>query len=217
MAKPKRSLKIGITGIRGAGKTMVRRYLSRLGGLSAMDADDYTYKSLLVNPDVARQIQRLLEKKLPEVHDPEDVRDLLNNWSHKQLYQLMHTNYEIKMLMSGIIEPLLRDEVKQFLYGPLGSYIRVVENTDIFETGSEHLYDEIWVVKADEPDVVKRLMERDSIHEDEARLQVMMGWIQEKKIDLGDRIIDNTGDEHNTQRNIQQIYTTIKNRSAGLR
>lgn len=42
----------------------------------------------------------------------------------------------------------LRKEVSQFLFSPSGSLVRVVEDPLVFETDTQHLYDEIWSLQS---------------------------------------------------------------------
>ena len=111
-----------------------------------------------------------------------------------------------KKFIDEVVNPLIREEIKRFLYGPLGTYIRVVESPQLFETGSEHLYDEIWTVSADEASILERVMARDHIRHEEAHLRLIAEMPLSEKMEKSHRVIDNSGTIESLREQVDATY-----------
>src|SRR5690606_3411363 len=132
--------KIGVTGNICTGKTLVRNMLQRLGA-STLDAEEAALQMLADNP--RRSPVRLTD------YFGDDVLDSRGRLSKKKLAHLLHLHPDKRALFEDKIGPVVRREIKRFLYSPIGSYIRAVEAPTLLETDTRHLYDEVWMVRAD--------------------------------------------------------------------
>jgi dephospho-CoA kinase len=206
--KSSKTYKIGVTGGFGCGKSTVRKYLTRLG-IDAMDAQEIALELLADNPD--RLSVRLSE------HFGGDVLDTRGRISHKRLSAVLSGNPRKKAFFDEMLEPYVRQVVKKFLYSPIGSHIRVVESPQLFETDSQHLYDEVWIVTLDPATQIKRIMARSGMDEqgarqllDEAGHRNMLDVKTEMKIDQSHRVIDNSGELTMTESQIREALDDIK-------
>lgn len=197
-----RTFKIGITGSVCSGKSVVRNILSNYG-LSTVDVSNLIYTIVGDNPTLIRKLTKQFGNEVLDQH---------GRLNRKKLEKLAHSNPNHKKAIDDVFNPLLREEVKRFLYGPLGTYIRVVESPQLFETGSEHLYDEIWTVKTDAETIIGRLMERDNLKHEEAHLRLIVEMPLAEKIEKSHRIIDNSGERVKTEQRVRELYEEVKNR-----
>ena len=200
-----KTYKIGITGGAGSGKSMIKHMLSA-GGLSVIDADSILSILMAGNPKLTRQITKKFGS---------DVIDRYGNISPQKLEKIQFDNPFERKFIQDLVNPLIRDEIKRFLYGPLGTFIRAVEWSQIYETDCQHLFDEVWLIRVDPKVQVARMVERDGLLLEEAELRVISESppaTQEEKMTKATRVIDNSGDRGKTDAQIKKILEEIRDR-----
>ncbi|WP_373531889.1 dephospho-CoA kinase [Vampirovibrio sp.] len=195
------SFKIGITGNVCTGKTLVRTVLQR-NGVSTLDAEEAAMNLLSDNPE--RLSIRLTD------HFGGGVVDNRGRLSRKALSRVLYTDPAKKALFDEKLTPVIRDEMKRFLYSSVGSYIRAVESPTLLEDDTRHLFDEVWMVTAQNSIQIERLKSRNMLTQVEALHLVDSQWPQEKKASLSDRIIDNSRDIHQTEIQVREILDEIR-------
>lgn len=194
----KKIIKIGITGGTGAGKSMVGKILERYH-VSILDAHRVMFNLLNSAPS-----QRLVDNAMALYG--EEVSDKSGRFSPKKACLFFQSGYRNDPISDEYLYTKVRDEIKRFLYGPIGGAIRAVEYGLILESKIEHLYDEIWCVTLQEDIQKERLMARDDMSEFEAEERIRQGMTQEAKVELSKRTIDNSGDRFKTE---QQTMTAL--------
>ena len=199
-----RTYKIGITGGTCSGKSVVRHVLAN-GAFSVLDADDALGILMAASPQLTRQIT----KKYGNT-----VLDHYGNISPQKFDKLQFENPFERKFVQDLVNPLIRDELKRFLYGPLGTFIRAVEWSNIYETDCQHLFDEIWLVQVTPAVQVKRIMARDGLNREEAELLIIAEspTTQEQKAQIATRVIDNSGDRAKTDAAVRKILEEIRDR-----
>lgn len=203
MAKRNTTLKIAITGNACSGKTIVRNVLQRFG-VNTLDADEAAMQMLSDNP-------QKLGIRLTD-HFGAEVIDSRGRLSRKKLTAILYTDPEKKAMFEEKLNPVMREEIKRFLYSPMGSQIRAVESPVVLEMDTKHLYDEVWVVTTKPEIQTKRLMDRDHLSQAEANRLIDSQWPQDKKVALSDRVIDNSGDIHQTESQVRKVLDELKHR-----
>ncbi|MEB3288039.1 MAG: dephospho-CoA kinase [Vampirovibrionales bacterium] len=198
-----RTYKIGITGNICSGKSRVRKFLSKMG-LSAIDTSEIAFNIISSRPELMRKISQQYSAQLV---------DVFGKLSRKKLEELTSSTGFDKQFLQDIVSPLVRDEVKRFLYGPLGTTVRFVESPLLFETASEHLYDEVWMVWVDYQIQLERLVIQDKVSKDEGHLRIVSEYPQESKKEKATRVIDNSGDWLKTETQIREAYEDVKARA----
>lgn len=197
-----KTYKIGITGGLCTGKTSVRKVLARLG-VSTMDSEEVINSVITAKTDLTRRLVR---------HFGKSVLDSLGRLSPKKLEQVILSNPVEKKYLEESINPMVREEVKKFLYGPLGTNIRAVESPNLFETDSAHLYDEIWTVFTTGTIQKERLIKRDQLDKDTAELRIISEFDIENKKAQSQRLIDNSGDWLHTEQLVKKALDEVKGR-----
>ena len=203
MAVKPKTYKIGITGSICSGKSLVCNILKNYG-LSVIDASDMLYTIASSNPALVRQMNK---------HFETPVTDRSGHISKKKLKEQIVASPLDKHFVDEVVNPIIREEIKHFLYGPLGTYIRIVESPQLFETKSTHLFDEIWTVYADPETCIKRLVQRDQIRPEEAHLRLISEIPIDEKVELSHRVIDNNADRASTEKAVRKIYEDVKNKA----
>jgi dephospho-CoA kinase len=122
---------------------------------------------------------------------------------------ILYHNPEQKTLFEENLNPLLREEIKRFLFSSVGAPIRAVESANLLESDTNHLYDEIWMVTADPEQQIERLMEREQLSRAEARYHVDAQWDQQKKAHMSKRVIDNSSSIQQTESQVRKILDEL--------
>lgn len=203
VARRNQCFKIGITGNVCTGKTLVRTILQR-NGIHTLDAEEAAMNLLSDNP-------QKLSIRFTD-HFGGGVIDNRGRLSRKSLARAVYTDPAKKALLDEQLTPIIREEMKRFLYGAVGTFIRAVESPTLLEDDTAHLFDEIWMVTAESSLQIERLITRNSLTLEEARQLVDAQWPQGKKVDLSDRIIDNSSDIHQTETQVREVLNEIKNK-----
>ena len=89
--------------------------------------------------------------------------------------------------------PVVRRRFEQDLSGLSEAPCIVLMIPLLFEAGQTDLCSEVWLVDCEEEQQLERLMHRDELSEQEARLRIKAQWPLSRKRPLADRIIDNRG------------------------
>ncbi len=201
MSRRNISFKIGITGNICTGKTLVRNYL-QTNGINTLDAEESSLNLLSDNP-------HKLSIRLTE-HFGTGVVDARGRLSRKHLARVLYTDPAKKALFDEHLRPVIREEMKRFLYSSMGTYIRAVESPTLLEDDTRHLFDEIWMVTAEAGLQVERLTARNWLTPIEALHLVDSQWPQQKKVAMSDRIIDNSSDIHQTEVQVREVLDDIR-------
>lgn len=192
---------VGLTGGIASGKSTVVAVLRRLG-CPIIDADQLArqvvqpgqpalaeiaeaFGAAVLNPDGT-----LNRKALGAVvfADPA-ARKRLEAMTHPRIAQLR-----------GAILAILREQ---------GARVVVNDIPLLYETHSEGLYDQVWVVWVDRDTQVGRLMARDGIGREEAERRLAAQMPLDAKRALADVVIDNSGSREDTERQVQSAWDSL--------
>jgi len=198
-----KTYKVGITGGPCCGKTTVRKLLTRWG-LSVADTYDILVTIATQKPVISQQIVRGLGT---------GVLDAFGRLNPDKVEACVLDDPAKKRFLDETVNSLVRDEVKRFLYGPLGTFVRFVENPLLFESSSEHLYDEIWTIRTDPAVQQQRIAARDGISLEQAHIRIVSEMSQDEKAQMSTRVIDNSGDRSKTEQQVREAYDEIKNKA----
>ena len=190
---------IGLTGGTGSGKGFVSERL-RARGAYVIDADEVAHKIIEKGKPAYDEIvgyfgreildgnDEIIRKKLGGiVFSDRRKLDFLNSCTHKYI------NMEIIRMI---------DEAKN----QNEKYSAVVIDAPLLaEAGLTDICDAVWVVYADSEVRVKRIMNRDSITEEQARNRIASQKSWEEYKSLGAVIIDNSSDDENVENQLDAL------------
>lgn len=187
---------IGITGGIASGKSTVTAYL-RQEGYQVVDADALVhdlqapggrlYQVLLEHfgPEVLLEDGKLNRPRLASLifSDPQE-----GEWSKRTQGAIIREELE------RLKEQLARTETVFFMDIPL-----------LFEQGYAGWFDEVWLVFAPREIQLKRLMQRDNLSLEEAKLRLDAQWSLEDKKALASHVLENSGGLDQLKEQVQDL------------
>ncbi len=174
---------IGLTGTIGSGKTLVANILKEEFNVRIVDTDS-------ISKEVTKKGTEAL-RKIKEIWG-EEVISNDGELDRKRLGKIIFNSKEDRDKLNKILHPLIFDRM-------LG-IIRETDTKDdlimvvplLFETGIKSIFNKVWLVICSEEIIIGRLIKRESISYEEAKLRISSQMPQEEKMKLADVIIDNS-------------------------
>ncbi len=193
---------IGLTGGIASGKSLVSGELRKLGA-EVIDADQIAREVVQPGKPAWMQIVR-------EFGD--SFLDSSGHIDRKALGRLVFSDPRELEKLNRITHPPILAEIARLLQCriPASGGVVVIDAPLLFETGLDKLVDEIWVVDADFPTQLRRLMERDRLSEHEARRRIALQMPLPEKVRSADRILKNTGTPEMTVRQVREAWTAVQ-------
>ncbi len=183
--------RIGLTGGIATGKSTVGQLLAT-GGLPVIDADLFARQALA--PGSAGAVA-VLTRYGDAVRDS-DVPVKINRAA---LGRIIFAKAKERRWLEQLVHPLVSERISAELERLAAEPTVVVVIPLLFETGTESICSEVWLVDCDEAQQLQRLQGRDQLSEAEARARIAAQWPLERKRALADRLIDNRGTPDNLQ------------------
>ena len=190
---------IGLTGGTGSGKGFVSERLKARKAY-VFDADAVAheiiekgrpaYKEIVdyFGNEILDEDGNIFRRKLGNiVFSDKDKLAFLNSCTHKYI------NMEIMRIIEEV-------KPQTNVYSAI-----IIDAPLLAEAGLVDICDDIWVVYADSEVRVKRIMERDSISEEQARNRIASQRSWEEYKELGAVIIDNSSDDENVERQLDAL------------
>jgi len=175
-------LVIGLTGNLGTGKTEVAQALGRLGAV-VINADDLGHELLQPNTQTYMKIIDTFGKSVVG-HNGEIDR--------KKLSRIVFADAEALNKLNRIMHPRIYNMVNHKIdgYRQSGAGVVVLEAALLIEAGWKPILDQLWVTRAPESTITKRLKQSRGLGEEQviARLKTQMP--QKEKIKQADVVID---------------------------
>lgn len=188
-------IKIAITGTIGSGKSTVSLYLRSIG-YKVFDCDKVNGELLLKGH---KGYQKLIDVFGNEIASA-------NGINHKKLSGIVFNDKHKLETLNSIMHPLIKEEMqKEMNEGD----VFIAEVPLLFETDFYKLFDYKLLVIADEETVLKRLENR-GLSTDEALLRIGNQMSVEEKIRLSDYVINNNGDLHDLEADVDEWMEVMK-------
>ncbi len=188
---------IGLTGNIAMGKSAV---LSRLRALGAavIDADE-------ISRDLTKKGGAALEPICMAFGDDFFKAGELDR---KKLGKLVFSDAKSRKKLNKIVHPLVYDIIKARIAeaAEAGEPAIVLDIPLLYEADMQSLCDEVWLVHTSEETQLGRLITRDGITTDEARLRISSQLPIERKKQLADKLIDNSGPLDALHRQVDALW-----------
>ncbi|MBN8208567.1 dephospho-CoA kinase [Bacillus sp. NTK071] len=176
---------IGLTGGIASGKSTVADMI-RNHNIPIVDADV-----------IARQVVEPGESALEEIFLSfgSEMKAEDGGLDRKKLGSVIFNNEDKRKLLNSILHPAIRKRMLEEVasYKKQGEPHVVLDIPLLYESELNHLVERTLLVYVDPSTQLKRLMERDGSTEQEATERIQSQMPIEKKKELADAIIDNTG------------------------
>ncbi|MBO8129363.1 MAG: dephospho-CoA kinase [Peptococcaceae bacterium] len=194
---------IGLTGDAGSGKSTVAKILEEQGA-ERIDADQIARELTAPGTPLLAQII--------EVFGPQYLKSngVLNR---RKLGDLVFADRQALECLNQLTHPHILQALKKRIdyWRERHSYHRnvlVVEVPLLFETGSQELFDEVWVVAADWETKIGRLLAR-GMNIDKARNLLQSQMPQDEKVALAHRVVNNNGSLEQTRQQALRYWEDL--------
>ncbi|MCB2222174.1 MAG: dephospho-CoA kinase [Bacteroidetes bacterium] len=175
-------IKIALTGNLGSGKSTVAEIFSVLG-VPVYHADQEA-KKFLFQKEVVDQLVDTFG---------EDILTTDRTIDRKKLASIVFKNKAALEFLNGIIHPLVRKDLYQWMEENKQHAYVVQEAAILFESGFYRDFDKIIVVACPVEMAIQRVMLRDGVSESDVLSRMKNQWPQEEKIKRADFVIHNDG------------------------
>ncbi|MGH2380666.1 MAG: dephospho-CoA kinase [Candidatus Limnocylindria bacterium] len=189
---------IGLTGNIGCGKSTVAGML-RDAGVATIDADV-----------LAREIR----------HNDAEARaailERFGTYEADALARVVFSDADALRDLERILHPRVRGAVRARLAELDEGNVEVaaVEVIKLIESPLADACDEIWVVRCEEADAIRRLAESRGMDEATARLRLASQSSQDEKLAAADVVIDGSAPIEETRRQVEQGLAALRSASA---
>ncbi|MBT2574132.1 dephospho-CoA kinase [Bacillus sp. ISL-51] len=195
------SLVIGLTGGIASGKSTVARMLIERG-ITVIDADI-----------IAKQA---VEKGMPaygQIIDAFGEDILLENGEldRRKLGSIVFTDEQKRLALNKIVHPAVRAEMMKQRDEAVSRHesFVVLDIPLLYESKLEYLVDKVIVVTVTAETQLKRLMERNSLTEEEALSRITSQMPLVDKTKRADNVIDNSGSVEKTKQQLDDILKSL--------
>ena len=180
---------IGITGSIATGKSTVTNYLKNKSYI-VVDSDKLAYDALTIDHNCIK----LTKEKFNLGEGTID---------RKALGQIIFNDKQAKLDLEEIVHPYVINEIKKQISNNLDKEFIFLDIPLLFESKLEYLCDRIIVVYLSEQQEIKRLMKRDNIDEEYAKIIISNQMSIEEKKTRADIVLDNS-------QGIEYLYDQIE-------
>jgi len=193
---------IGLTGGIGSGKSTVAKWFQEQG-VAVMDADKIVH-NLLKTDELT--ISSLRQKFGPDIFNED------GQISRPKLGAVVFSQEKVRKWLEEIIHPRVLEWMKEESEAlrKTGAKICVWDVPLLFETGFEKSVDQVWVVWVPGDQQIKRVQERDNLNKSEVEARIAAQGSLEEKCKRADVVIDNSGTELETRRQLDDLWKKIQ-------
>jgi len=197
---------IGLTGSIATGKSTVSEMLKRRGAV-IVDADQ-----------VARQVVEPGTEGLAKVvaHFGTQVLDEEGRLHRPALASIIFNDPKQRKVLNALLHPLIIREMRKQTEESLRNDPNRIVIWDVpllIEENLTQFVEKTIVVYVPESVQLKRLMERNSLSESEARSRIHAQLSIEEKKEMADYIIDNSGSLAETERQVDRLWNYLTSKS----
>lgn len=193
---------IGLTGNIACGKSLVAVMLEELGA-KVIDFDDVA--RIIVEPH-QQAWHEIVDTFGRDVLNPDDTID------RQALGEIIFNDPDKREILNKITHPKIiqytREKIEQ--YNREDIEVVIIEAALIVERGGlKDLLEKLVVVISDEESQLKRLTKRNGLSRREAISRINSQMPTEEKLKHADYIIDNSGSETETQKQVENLWSTL--------
>jgi len=191
-------LKIGLTGGIGTGKSLVTSFLQEQGA-NVINADLLGHEAYLPGTVGFEQVVSEFG---------EDIVGEDGHVDRQKLGPIVFSDPSNMDRLNAIMHPLIKDMIQTQLddVEGKGQLIAIVEAAVLIEAGWESLFDEVWVVTADEEEIISRLASRNGLSREDSQKRINSQMTSIERSAHGDVVINNTGSVEDLKENVESLW-----------
>ncbi|MGB6167602.1 MAG: dephospho-CoA kinase [Geitlerinemataceae cyanobacterium] len=175
---------IGLTGSIATGKSTIARHLSTVYQLPVFDADVYAREAVETGSEI---LDRIRQRYGETIQLPDGSLD------RRSLGAIVFANPDERQWLEQQIHPYVRQRFIEAIEQHKSSTKPIVLVIPLlFEAEMEDLVCEVWVVYCSTTQQIERLMQRDRLTREQARVRMDAQMPLDAKCALADRVLDNS-------------------------
>ncbi|UOY94268.1 dephospho-CoA kinase [Ectobacillus sp. JY-23] len=188
---------IGLTGGIASGKSTVAK-MFRAYDIPVIDADEIAKAVVVQGTSTYKKIVQAFGKQVLQEDGGID---------RAKLGAIIFNDEKQRNTLNQIVHPAVRQEmlIQRDQYIKEGVSAVVLDIPLLYESNLMYLVEKVLVVWVDEQTQLQRLMKRNNFLQEEAQARVHSQMSLEKKKEMADYIIDNTGSIENTEAQLRCI------------
>lgn len=194
---------IGLTGGIASGKSTVGKQLADLPEIAVLDADLVAHEVMApTGPAYAEVV----------AYFGQGILNAEGHIDRPKLGALVFNNPEALKALNERVHPHVRTAMQNWVADQRASgriQTAFLMIPLLYESNLTHLSEEVWVVYCTPEQQLERLMHRNGLNETEAKARLAAQWPIDKKRELADWVIENTGNAKDLN---AQIAQTIQRR-----
>lgn len=188
---------IGLTGNIACGKTAVGQMLLELGAERYIDADAVVHKLYERGQLIAVRVGETFGKAVLAAD---------GSVNRKALGDVVFHNAEAMKRLEAIVHPAVSIALVTELAKVSSKGIAIIDAVKLLEGGSGKFCQSKWMVVCAEEQELARLMDRNSMSEEEALIRIRAQSPIEQRLPLVDEVIDNSGTKEETYHQVDQAF-----------
>ena len=199
--------RIGLTGGIASGKSSVSRYLHNQG-VPVLDADVYAHEALAPGSQAtATVLERYgaLGQLTQESRGEGDAAS--RRIDRRALAHIVFNDPVERLWLEQLIHPIVQERLERDLELLSNASCVALVIPLLFEAGLDKLCTEVWVVSCSDKQQQDRLMARNGLSAIEAQQRIEAQWPLERKRQLADHVIDNSGPPNGWQNQVFKLLS----------
>jgi dephospho-CoA kinase len=193
---------LGITGTIGSGKSTVGKILAELG-IPIIDTDEIVHSLLSSDKNTQRLV---IERFGSSVVANEGLA--AQSINRKALGQIVFKDDLARNALEKILHPRVRQicraKIEEYAKHPSRKLVAFLVPL-LFEAGLASEYYQTWAIVTRDDVLRDRLLRRDGFSQAEVERRLAAQWTQEKKASLADKVVDNSGSEAETRKQVVEL------------
>ena len=200
-----RALRIGLTGGIASGKSTVSEMLRQLGAV-VIDTDQIARE--VVQPG-SPAVQALHERYGDAILHPDGAL------RRERLGEIVFASPEEKNWLEQLLHPMIKKRAEELAQqaAEQGAAVVVFDVPLLFESGWNHNVDQVWVVHVPPGVQRQRLKLRDGYSDAAVSARLAAQWPIDEKAAQADLVLDNTGTQEETRRQVQAAWNAVRRSS----
>jgi len=195
-------LTIGLTGGIGSGKSTVAQWFKKQG-VPVLDADKTAHRLLESDPSTISELVSQFGAEI--VGDSGEI-------NRTKLGLRVFSDKEARKQLECIVHPRVMKcmLVEQAVLKEAGVKLCLWDVPLLFEAGFENYVDEVWVVWVPRDVQLLRVLKRDKLSLAEVEARIAAQGSLDRKRQLADVVIDNSGSKLETERQLDEIWANME-------